>query len=724
MRFTFHWFTQYDPLDPVQGLVSDSLTHDANEQLSEAWDLEAEDEPLLDAGSRHRPGIRLPGAPRHLVSGVPSLQDLAARKIARLFDRVEERFLILPPSLRLGVLTYLARYRMYAALRRQLNNPSSLAELIAEPSEWNRRRLIGIVEAMLEHDPNALAPLVDSCCFLRTHQAPEISSGNMYLTTLPTSLDQERSSLNLNPNGLRTSIVLEAASSGEPSTGLITSSPSGDDDHVPSDDHDRATLVDWSCDVVALDQRENAAGIKTVLDIDATVEFAPALDRLDVEAAVAVAGLLADLWMHHYAIRILKRVGKVTTVWKSLILKRLVLCQLAVYEFSECKATLAEYELMVQGSPEAVVALSMKSELLINLSQLEEAWALTQQVMSSSFAELGVDDVIDILHRTGRVSSACCQFDFAEKCAQACIDIAACNYGQSSYKYGIVLLSYGNLLLGKDRVNASVSTLLEVLQIFEEWFGSNSLLKAEVYERYAYALYVKHYNTREYDLALAISRQAVRIREAMLPDNHMLVFHARRVVALIIEELALFQHFNQDLMDEALSIHLGGLEVAKVVFGECSLVVSKYYGNLGRLYQARHEFDKSEEAHRIVISLKEQLHCNPFEVSSSLANLGALLTFDLCRHQEAEEILLRSTDIIVTHLGSSASGLLFNYRSLINVYRALRDFRKADLFRVRLKQWEDLQASKASEVPAQPSLSLDAMTAKTFSDLAKFKIES
>ena len=28
----------------------DSLTHDANEQPSEVWDLEAEDEPLLDAG--------------------------------------------------------------------------------------------------------------------------------------------------------------------------------------------------------------------------------------------------------------------------------------------------------------------------------------------------------------------------------------------------------------------------------------------------------------------------------------------------------------------------------------------------------------------------------------------------------------------------------------------------------------------------------------------------
>ena len=65
---------------------------------------------------------------------------------------------------------------------------------------------------------------------------------------------------------------------------------------------------------------------------------------------------------------------------------------------------------------------------------------------------------------------------------------------------------------------------------------------------------------------------------------------------------------------------------------------------------------QSEQAHRKVIAIKEELSCNAYEVSSSLANLGALLTFDLGRHEEALLVLLRSTDIILATLGPSCSG--------------------------------------------------------------------
>ena len=48
---------------------------------------------------------------------------------------------------------------------------------------------------------------------------------------------------------------------------------------------------------------------------------------------------------------------------------------------------------------------------------------------------------------------------------------------------------------------------------------------------------------------------------------------------------------RDEMLDEALQVHVGGLEIAIAVFGEASLTVSKYYGNLGRLYQARQEFE-------------------------------------------------------------------------------------------------------------------------------------
>jgi predicted urease superfamily metal-dependent hydrolase len=53
----------------------------------------------------------------------------------------------------------------------------------------------------------------------------------------------------------------------------------------------------------------------------------------------------------------------------------------------------------------------------------------------------------------------------------------------------------------------------------------------------------------------------------------------------------------QSLLDEALDVHLRGLEAAKRTYGEESLVVGKYYGNLGRLYQARREFQKVPGSH-------------------------------------------------------------------------------------------------------------------------------
>ena len=45
-----------------------------------------------------------------------------------------------------------------------------------------------------------------------------------------------------------------------------------------------------------------------------------------------------------------------------------------------------------------------------------------------------------------------------------------------------------------------------------------------------------------------------------------------------------------------------------------------------------------------------------WQISSSLANLGALLTFDLERHHDAEPVLLRSAEIIINHLGPASSG--------------------------------------------------------------------
>jgi hypothetical protein len=126
------------------------------------------------------------------------------------------------------------------------------------------------------------------------------------------------------------------------------------------------------------------------------------------------------------------------------------------------------------------------------------------------------------------------------------------------------------------------------------------------------------------------------------------------------------------------------------------------------------------------------------QISSSLANLGALLTFDLNKHEDAELVLLRSTDIIVAHLGPAASGmcclnsrnephliivlgLQFNYRSLIHVYQCLRQRAKVSQYHGLLDRWAELQIQKVDEQAAAPS-EIYATFAKTFADLANMKL--
>ena len=107
-------------------------------------------------------------------------------------------------------------------------------------------------------------------------------------------------------------------------------------------------------------------------------------------------------------------------------------------------------------------------------------------------------------------------------------------------------------------------------------------------------MYVKHYTTHRFDEALHHADAAIAIRRALLPPGHMLVFHAMRVRALILEELALFErvHERDELLDEAQQIHEDGLHVAEAVFGARSVAAAKYWGNLGRLYQARKEYHR------------------------------------------------------------------------------------------------------------------------------------
>lgn len=82
--------------------------------------------------------------------------------------------------------------------------------------------------------------------------------------------------------------------------------------------------------------------------------------------------------------------------------------------------------------------------------------------------------------------------------------------------------------------------------------------------------------------------------EKLLPGEHLMLASAKRVKALILEEIALDNRpsilTDEDLLLQSECLHLSALHLAKTAFGERNVQTAKHYGNLGRLYQSMRRF--------------------------------------------------------------------------------------------------------------------------------------
>lgn len=76
-----------------------------------------------------------------------------------------------------------------------------------------------------------------------------------------------------------------------------------------------------------------------------------------------------------------------------------------------------------------------------------------------------------------------------------------------------------------------------------------------------------------------------------LAQDHLFLASSKRVLALILEEIAIDStgpsglSSDEFLLDKSEELHLFALNLAKLSFGECNVQTAKHYGNLGRLYQ-------------------------------------------------------------------------------------------------------------------------------------------
>lgn len=88
--------------------------------------------------------------------------------------------------------------------------------------------------------------------------------------------------------------------------------------------------------------------------------------------------------------------------------------------------------------------------------------------------------------------------------------------------------------------------------------------------------------------------KAIDIMKNLLHGDHLLLASAKRINALILEEIALDNISTplskQSLLFKAECLHLSALQSAEEAFGEQNVQTAKHYGNLGRVYQSMRKF--------------------------------------------------------------------------------------------------------------------------------------
>lgn len=202
----------------------------------------------------------------------------------------------------------------------------------------------------------------------------------------------------------------------------------------------------------------------------------------------------------------------------------------------------------------------------------------------------------------------------------------------------------------------------------------------------------------------------MRIMEKLLPRDHLLLASAKRVKALILEEIALdmreaSSHQAQtDYLKQSESLHQAALEISRRSFGERNVQTAKHYGNLGRLYQTMTQYKEAEQMHLKAISIKEELlGPNDYEVGLSVGHLASLYNYHMKRYHDAEKLYLRSIDISLRLFGDAYSGLEYDYRGIINVYTELDDFDNMAIYSIKMREWrERRETQKTFRYPDRP----------------------
>lgn len=173
-----------------------------------------------------------------------------------------------------------------------------------------------------------------------------------------------------------------------------------------------------------------------------------------------------------------------------------------------------------------------------------------------------------------------------------------------------------------------------------------------IYEDLAYALYVYEYSRGHFNMARFYVEKAIEIMSELAPSNQIMLASAKRVKALILEEIALDNMVSPNardyngLLKESEELHQSALQLSLDAFGEINVQTAKHYGNLGRLYQSMNKYEDAEEMHQRAIKIKRDLLGEyDYEVGLSVGHLASLYNYHMKKYREAEDLYLKSIDI-------------------------------------------------------------------------------
>lgn len=345
------------------------------------------------------------------------------------------------------------------------------------------------------------------------------------------------------------------------------------------------------------------------------------------------------------------------------------------------------------------------SVLFFIRSEYDQAYRWSIEALKHLKPSLPARVIIDVLRQAAKSCVVKREFQKAGLLIREAVYLAREIFDTDHPKYSDVLIDYGFYLLNYDSIINSVSVYKTALDIRRAIFGKTNLHVALAHEDLAYALYVYEYSSGKFDEASDHAGIAIDIMEKLLPPYHLMLASAKRVKALILEEIAIDNASTplseQNLLLKSECLHLSALHLAKTAFGERNVQTAKHYGNLGRLYQSMRKFEEAEAMHLKAIRIKEELlGPEDYEVGLSIGHLASLYNFHMNRYRDAEKLYYRSIAISLKLFGKSYSGLEYDYRGLLHVYNKLDEYEKILEYTDTLNHWKELRDKHAqSEDP-------------------------